>query len=186
MADSTGNYFVQPEEIGSVKIAEEVVTTIAANAVSEVKGVAGLATPLQEGLAGILGRRFVSGGVKITNDEDGVVLDILLRVRYGYVIPELCRDVQKKVSEAVESMTGLKVRAVNVNVSGVSFEPEQKPEPKPDQTAPAPASITDLFGGKGSVEDILSIKDDETPEEEEVAEIKDEDISPKPEAGEGE
>lgn len=175
MAENTGSYFVQPEEIGNVRISEEVVMTIAANAVIEVKGVAGLATPLQEGLAGILGRKFVSGGVKITNEEEGVVLDILLRVKYGFVIPDLCKEVQKKVSESVESMTGLAVRAVNIQVSGVSFEQEKQVSDKAAEE-PAASPVSDFFGMKGDGEDLTNLVDDEIPSESETCEISDDEI----------
>ena len=47
---------------------------------------------------------------------------------YGVKIPQTALKVQQKVKQAVESMTGLSVRSINVTVSGVSFDKENKGE----------------------------------------------------------
>jgi len=43
---------------------------------------------------------------------------------YGHTIPELGKAVQDGVKNAIESMTGLDVAAVNVNVAGITFPPK--------------------------------------------------------------
>lgn len=45
-------------------------------------------------------------------------------IEYGKPIREVASRIQARVKEAVESMTGLKVVEVNVNVQGVSFVAE--------------------------------------------------------------
>ena len=41
-------------------------------------------------------------------------------IHYGYSVVDVADAVQAAVASAVESMTGVKVTAVNINVSGIS------------------------------------------------------------------
>jgi len=45
-------------------------------------------------------------------------------VKYGYTILDVAKAVQDAVSTNIESMSGLSVQSVNINVGGVSFEKE--------------------------------------------------------------
>ena len=45
--------------------------------------------------------------------------DVSIVVEYGARIPDVAFEIQTKVKKAVETMTGLKVSEVNVNVNGV-------------------------------------------------------------------
>ncbi|NLI14345.1 Asp23/Gls24 family envelope stress response protein [Pelotomaculum propionicicum] len=115
-------------EQGAIKISEDVVTIIAGLAASEVAGVAGMSGGLAGGLAEKLGRKNLSKGVKAEVGEKEATIDIFIIVDYGAHIQEVAHQVQKSVRSAVESMTGLKVLQVNVNVQGVSFGSENKDE----------------------------------------------------------
>ncbi len=43
-------------------------------------------------------------------------IELALAASYGIVLPELARDVQQRVAEAVERMCGLRVEAVDVTI----------------------------------------------------------------------
>ena len=58
--------------------------------------------------------------------EKEAAIDIFIIVEYGSKISEVAKNVQK-VKETVETMTGLKVVEVNVNVQGVNI-PKEEPE----------------------------------------------------------
>ena len=45
---------------------------------------------------------------------------------YGHTIPEMGRAVQEAVKNAIESMSGLEVAAVNVSVGGIVFPPKEQ------------------------------------------------------------
>ena len=62
-----------------------------------------------------------AGESRVELEEDRVVVELSVLMSYGHTIPELCRAVQESVKNAVESMSGLEVAAVNVNVGGVTF-----------------------------------------------------------------
>jgi len=106
-------------KVGEVQIADEVVATIAALAASEVKGVATASGGANE-LAGKFGKKNISKGVKVLVNPDAVSVDMALTLDYGYGIPETARQVQEKVKIAIENMTGLQVKEVNIRIAGVN------------------------------------------------------------------
>ena len=111
-------------ENGSVHISDEVVASIAALTAVEVEGVAALSSGVDIGE--LLGRRNLSRGVKITVKDRTVYLDISMLVRYAFAIPIVAKKVQRKVKDAVESMTGLTVGEINIQVFGVLFDKAAK------------------------------------------------------------
>lgn len=113
---------------GSIKISDEVVKIIAGLAATEVAGVTGMSGGIAGGIAEKLGRKNLSKGVKAEVGEKEAAIDISVIVDYGAHIQEVASQIQTNVKNAVESMTGLKVLEVNVNVQGVSFGPDIKDE----------------------------------------------------------
>ena len=107
-------------KVGEVQIADEVVATIAALAAAEVKGVASISGNAANELAGKFGKKNLSKGVKVLVEPDAVSVDMALTLDYGYGIPETAKQVQEKVKMAIENMTGLKVKEVNIRIAGVN------------------------------------------------------------------
>jgi len=127
--DENGNHvIIDKDSTGTIKISEDVVKIIAGLAATEIEGVAGMSGGLAGGIAEKLGRKNMTKGVKADVGEKEATIDIHVIVEYGTRIQEVAYQIQSKVKNAVESMTGLKVLAVNVNVQGVSFGPENKEE----------------------------------------------------------
>jgi len=117
------------EGIGSVRIADEVVSIIAGMAATEVDGIAGMSGGLVGGIAEILGKKNLAKGVKVEVGETEAAVDLYIIVKFGVRIPDVALNVQEKVKNAIESMTGLSVVEVNVHVQGVGFpETEEKEE----------------------------------------------------------
>lgn len=117
------------EGIGSVRIADEVVSIIAGMAATEVDGIAGMSGGLVGGIAEILGKKNLAKGVKVEVGETEAAVDLYIIVKFGVRIPDVALNVQEKVKNAIESMTGLSVVEVNVHVPGVGFpETEAKEE----------------------------------------------------------
>ncbi len=113
-------------EIGNVKISEEVVAIIAGVAAMDVPGVAGMSGGIAGGIAEILGRKNLSKGVKVEVGEKEAAIDLYIIVEYGCRIPDVSWDIQEKVKNAVETMTGLDVIEINIHVQGVNIEKENK------------------------------------------------------------
>lgn len=114
-------YFSKEVENGSIQISEEVVASVAAMAVLEVEGVCGLASNLGYDIAEMLGKKTLAKGVHIQMTDETVTAELSILVAYGHTIPEVGKAVQDAVKNAVESMTGLEIAAVNVNVGGITF-----------------------------------------------------------------
>ena len=119
---------LNPENAGSLKITEEVVAIIAGVAATEVPGVAGMSGGIAGGIAEMLGRKNLSKGVKVEVGEKQAAIDLFIVVDYGCRIPEISWEIQEKVKNAVENMTGLNAIEVNIHVQGVNFEKKSNKE----------------------------------------------------------
>ena len=129
MAEDTAPLVTSNKGLGSIRIADEVVSVIAGLAAMDVDGVAGMSGGLIGGIAEMLGRKNFSKGVKVEVGEKETAVDITLVVTYGVDIRQVVTEVQKNVRRAIESMTGLKVIETNVQVQGVVFPEEETEEP---------------------------------------------------------
>ena len=120
---------------GTVSFATEVVATIAGLAATEVDGVASMSSP-SSGFADMFSRkntRNFTKGVRIDLDGNKVAVDITIVVEYGSPVPDVARSIQENVKKAIETMSGLDVRSVDVHVSGISFEREQRANAELDE-----------------------------------------------------
>lgn len=117
--------FGTEDSIGEVQIASEVITAIAGISASEVKGIESMVGSGINDIAGKLGVKNPSKGVKVEIVDNKATLDLAVNVRFGYSIPKVSEKVQEKASQAIKNMTGLEVEKVNVRVAGIApAEPE--------------------------------------------------------------
>lgn len=124
--DERNIYTIQDDASkGEIKIADEVVTIIAALAATEVEGVASMAGNITNELIGKLGMKNLSKGVKVDVLEGIVTVSLALNLKYNYSIVEVSARVQEKVKNAIENMTGLEVADVNIKVAGVEMESQE-------------------------------------------------------------
>lgn len=112
------------ENLGEVKIADDVVSIIAGLAAMEVDGVSSMAGNATRELISKLGMKSLSKGVKVDVLEGIVTVSLALNLKYGYSIKETTAKVQEKVKAAIENMTGLEVADVNIRVAGVDVPEE--------------------------------------------------------------
>ena len=121
MAEDRKAYMIKDDNLGEVRIADEVVAIIAGLAATEVEGVSSMAGNITNELVGKLGMKNLSKGVKIDVTEEHVSVDLSLNIKYGYNIPDVSEKVQDKVKNAIQNMTGLTVLDVNIRIAGVNF-----------------------------------------------------------------
>lgn len=119
-----------------IRIADEVIATIAGIAASEVDGVISMSGGLADGIADMLGKKNLGKGVKVEAGEKEAVIELSVTVEYGCKIHMVAREIQSKVREAIENMTGLKVVEVNVSVLGINIK-EPKKELAPEENSKA-------------------------------------------------
>lgn len=114
-------YVSRCDELGNIHISEEVLAGIAAAAALEVDGVSSLAANLGSDIAELLGKKNLAKGVRVKTEEDKVEVELSVLIVYGHTIPQVGKAIQDGVKAAIESMTGLEVSSVNVNVGGIVF-----------------------------------------------------------------
>ncbi|MGI6665451.1 MAG: Asp23/Gls24 family envelope stress response protein [Christensenellaceae bacterium] len=107
---------------GTVTFADEVLEIIAGIAAADIPGVAGMSGGIRDGIAELLGRKNFTKGIKVTKTDDALVFDIQIIVEYGVRVPEVCENIQKSVSTAIDTMTGLKPTAINIAIQGIKLK----------------------------------------------------------------
>ena len=114
-------YITQAQDNGAVMISEDVIATIVSHAVSEVEGIVSLNVKPGADFAEIIGKKNWGKGMKIViGENDEIYIDCNVVISYGQSVVAVAKAVQEAVSAAVESMTGVKVASVNVNVCGIA------------------------------------------------------------------
>ncbi|MDO4565117.1 MAG: Asp23/Gls24 family envelope stress response protein [Clostridia bacterium] len=124
---------IEKNQGGKVVFAEDVISTIATLAASEVEGVHSMGGSAISGITEKLGKRSYTKGVKVEIGTSECAVDMNLVVKYGFRIQKVCSDVQEAVKNAIETMTGLTVVEVNIFVQSVFFRAEKNA----DQETPA-------------------------------------------------
>lgn len=115
---------LEKADFGEVLISSEVVTSIAGLAALEVKGVQSTIGSITNEIVGRFGHKNLGKGVKAVINGDEVIVDMNINMKYGYNILKTCNQIQEKVKQAVESMTGLHVLEVNVRIAGIAIDKE--------------------------------------------------------------
>lgn len=103
-----------------VQIADDVIAIISEIATLEVEGIVGMGS-YKTDIVQAMGFKKTAKGIKVEVTEGEVFIDVTTVIEYGKKIQEVCLEVQKKVKNAVETMTGLQVVSVNVFVVDVYF-----------------------------------------------------------------
>ena len=112
MPDIKGYVSNTTEQFGTIHISEDVLATIVSAAALDVDGVVGFPAPLL---------KKPSNGISVSVEDGKANVSLSILINSGFVVPEVGKSVQNAVKEAIDSMTGLEVAAVNVNVHGVVF-----------------------------------------------------------------
>jgi uncharacterized alkaline shock family protein YloU len=123
---------------GKTVIDDVVVAKIAAAACREVGGIhdmgsTGVGGAMSGAYAAVTGA--VTGesdqqstkGVSVEVGEREAIVNVNLIIDYGARIPQLAEALRKNVSERLSTLTGLTVKAINLEVSDVYFPPQQAP-----------------------------------------------------------
>jgi len=108
-------------DLGVVRIHKNVVASIAAIACMEIQGVKRVGGNFKSGLFELIGKK-AAMAIMVEFDKknsDEVHLDIPLIIKYGFNIPEVASRAQESVRVALEKMTSLLVKDINISVQGI-------------------------------------------------------------------
>ena len=113
---------------GTTNIEAEVLGAIAGVSAQAVEGVASLGTTsLRRTIRERLGSAERKGrGVEVEAGRKEVILDISLRVIYGYSIPTIVVKVRQNVADRLLGLCGLEAKEINVRIVGIEF-PDRMP-----------------------------------------------------------
>ncbi|MDR3242460.1 MAG: Asp23/Gls24 family envelope stress response protein [Clostridiales Family XIII bacterium] len=105
---------------GGAPSSDELIVGCVSKAVLRTEGVCcfggGFSDALSENL---LGRELRRKGIKISEDEEGLTVDVGVVVRYGIKIPEISWNLQKNIKTELEKTADAAVKSVNIHVRGV-------------------------------------------------------------------
>ena len=131
-------------DIGTIYISEDVMLKVVGYAVLECYGIVAMSSKrAKDGIVEWLGRENLSKGVQLrmgfyakTLDdfrldydvfqlrmvEDMLDVDLYIVVEYGISVSVVCKTIVEVVKYKLESMTGVKVRKVNISVEGIRVQ----------------------------------------------------------------
>lgn len=106
-----------PPEGDSIRISENVISSIVRKYTLEVEGVVRFATnSIVSGLAQMIGQKSQDSNIVVDLDGDSVTLSVNLVMAFGVNVSEVAAKVQEVTRLKVQEMTGKKVARVNVTV----------------------------------------------------------------------
>ena len=108
-------------DLGTIKIHDNAIASISATAASEIEGVKSIARGFKFNLSELFDKNKVSAtGIRIEKDKNGDInITIPLIIKYGYNIPDIANKVQENIKVALEKMTNLSVKDINVSVQAI-------------------------------------------------------------------
>ena len=106
-------------DLGTIKIHKNVIASIASLAAQEVVGVTRVGNNHAQGFLEFIGNKNTMH-IKVEIDKNEEVrLDIPLVIKFGCNIPEIANKVQENVRNALEKMTSIALKDINIDVRGI-------------------------------------------------------------------
>lgn len=115
------------QDFGVIQVADEVIRSIIHLCSQEVPGVASVSEEsLINGAFKMLRSTDFPKGIRITNgaDDQRKKVDVSIQIEYGVAIPAVAEQLQKKIKNQVERITGIIVEEVNLHIDGVHASAE--------------------------------------------------------------
>lgn len=111
------------EVTGKTTINDDVVASIASMAAKEVQGVSDIG---KKTIRSAFGGAKKAQGVMVESGSREAILDMDMKVMYGFSIPEIVINVRHTVARRVLETLGLVTKEININVMGIEF-PDKMP-----------------------------------------------------------
>jgi len=106
-------------DLGAIKIHKNVIASISSLACVEIEGVKKVGGNFTSNLMELVGQKPLIA-IKVEINKNGEVkIEIPIIIKYGFNIPEIANKVQESVRQALEKMTNLPIKDININVQGI-------------------------------------------------------------------
>ena len=120
-----GAYEVNGAAVGTIRILDGTVSTIVKRTVLGIEGVARLSgSSLIDDFADLVrSKRMQDRSIQIEHKDQAIAITVAINPYFGYKFPALIAEIQRKVTDAVLDMTGIKVASVSVDIKGIEEPP---------------------------------------------------------------
>lgn len=112
----------QDVELGNISVSKDVVAIIVAMEATKVSGVVGLTAGRKGMSAPLLDKNNLTKGIEVSMNQKEVAITVSLVADYTVGIYQTARETQRNVKKAIETMAGLNVSKVDINVLDVKFK----------------------------------------------------------------
>ena len=110
-------------EYGTVTLDADVIASIAGAAATNCFGVTGMThTSVKDGIVYLLKREAMTKGVKVTEKEDKIDLELHIAVDHGINIGAVCKSIISEVRYNVERLAGVPVENIDVCVDSIRVD----------------------------------------------------------------
>ena len=110
-------------EYGTVTLDADVIASIAGAAATNCFGVKGMThTSVKDGIVYLLQREAMTKGVKVTEKEDKIDLELHIAVDHGINIGAVCKSIISEVRYNVERLAGVPVENIDVCVDSIRVD----------------------------------------------------------------
>lgn len=110
---------------GKLTCDRKILASIVSLAAKEINGVSELCSVFQNKVLSIIDKNIVPG-VKVKFVENGnLVVDVYIRIKNGFSVPDVAYRVQENVKNNITSMIDTPVKKINVHILGVDFIEEK-------------------------------------------------------------
>ncbi|HZK09811.1 MAG TPA: Asp23/Gls24 family envelope stress response protein [Clostridia bacterium] len=111
----------QITKYGSIKIDKKVIEDLARKAASECYGVLAIVdVGSMDSVIQKLKKETISGGVRASEGEEGLILDVYVSLQYGVRTAAVAENIMETVKYQIESTLELPVEEVNVFIQSIN------------------------------------------------------------------
>ena len=130
MSESEGQRSESPllSERGTTTISDTVVSQVAGMAAQEVEGVhmGGSGSRTTSGVLGsITGSESKTSGITVDVGRTEAAIDLKMGIEYNKNILQTVEEVRRRITDRVETMTGLRIKELNATITDITF-PEKE------------------------------------------------------------
>jgi len=106
-------------DLGNIRIHKNVIASIASIAAVEIDGVKRIGGDFRSGILELIGKKALMA-IKVDIDKnDEIRLEVPLVIKYGSNIPDIANKAQENIRNALEKMTNLSIKYININVQSI-------------------------------------------------------------------
>ena len=179
---------------GTTIISDTVVSSLAGMAAREVEGVhmGGGASRTAGGVLGSLtGSESKTGGISVEVGRTETAIDLKMGIEYNKNILQTVEEVRRRITDRVQSMTGLRIKELNATITDITFPEkeerrrigsrsatrEREAPANETASAPAPPATPDGERDTTQVEARSQAESETTPDTEAVVEDRQEETT---------